>query len=474
MILAFLIVYSAALVALSLFVSRRVTRSADFFVAGRQLSPALLFSTFLAANLGAGTTVGAAEFGYRHGLSAWWWVGSAGIGSLVLGWFVGPRIYRIASEHNLYTVGDYLELRYSRAVRYLMAALLWLGSLAILAAQLIALGLVLNVVTGLPAHWGAVLGGILVTIYFTAGGLLSSAWVNLVQVIVKACGFCLAVPWALSGIGGWEAIPAAVAHNPSLAAESYLSFTGLGLEGIVRYAVILIPSFIVSPGLIQKLYGARDESTVRGAVSAQGVCLLVYSFLPVILGITAMVRFPHLDNPGLALPKLLAEGLPPWLGGLMLAAIFSAEVSSADAVLFMLTTSVARDLVQTALRRDLSDANLLRTTRLTAVLAGAAGIVLALWLQSILAALEIFYSLLAVSLFVPLLAGLYSTRPTAGAALASMAAAVPATAAIHLLTHGVGLGALTPAALGILFSAVVFLLFAMRAKPSAPRIIGRP
>jgi SSS family solute:Na+ symporter len=152
----------------------------------------------------------------------------------------------------------------------------------------------------------------------------------------------------------------------------------------------------------------------------------------------------------------------------MLAAIFSAEVSSADAVLFMLTTSVARDLVQTAFRRDISDANLLRTTRVTAVIAGAAGIVLALWLQSILAALEIFYSLLAVSLFVPLLVGLYSSRPTAGAALAAMAAAVPATAAVHLLTHGVGLGPLTPASLGILFSAVVFFLFALRKNSIAP------
>jgi SSS family solute:Na+ symporter len=152
----------------------------------------------------------------------------------------------------------------------------------------------------------------------------------------------------------------------------------------------------------------------------------------------------------------------------MLAAIFSAEVSSADAVLFMLTTSVARDLVQTAFRRDISDANLLRTTRVTAVIAGAAGIALALWLQSILAALEIFYSLLAVSLFVPLLAGLYSSRPTAGAALAAMAASVPATAAVHLLTHGAGLGFLTPAALGILFSAVVFFLFAARKNLTAP------
>ena len=457
-----LILYSAALIALGLFVSRRVTHSSDFFVAGRQLSPVLLFSTFLAANLGAGTTVGAAEFGYRSGLSAWWWVGSAGIGSLILAFFIGPRIYRIAREHNLYTVGDYLELRYSRAVRYLMAALLWLGSLSILAAQLIALGLVLNVVTGLPAHWGTVLGGILVTIYFSAGGLLSSAWVNLVQVIVKAAGFCLAVPWALDGIGGWEAIPAAVGQNPTLATDSYLSFTGLGLEGILRYAVILIPSFIVSPGLIQKLYGARDESTVRKAVGAQGVVLLLYSFMPVTLGMVAMVRFPHLDNPGLALPKLLAEGLPPWLGGLMLAAIISAEVSSADAVLFMLTTSVSRDFVQTALRRDLSDGGLLRIARATAVIAGAVGIVLALWLESILAALEIFYSLLAVSLFVPILAGLYSSQPKTGAALAAMATAVPATAALHLLTRGAGLGVFTPAALGILFSAVIFSLFALR------------
>jgi SSS family solute:Na+ symporter len=457
-----LILYSAALIALGLIVSRRVTHSSDFFVAGRRLSPTLLFATFLAANLGAGTTVGAAEFGYRVGLSAWWWVGSAGIGSLVLAFFIGPRIYRIASEHNLYTVGDYLELRYSRAVRYLMAVLLWLGSLSILAAQLIALGLVLNVVAGLPSAWGTALGGLLVIIYFSAGGLLSSAWVNLAQVAVKAVGFCLAVPWALSGVGGWTAIESAVNQNPSLAGGAYLSMTGIGFEGILRYAAILIPSFIVSPGLIQKLYGARDESTVRKAVGAQGVCLLLYSFMPVTLGMVAMVRFSHLDNPGLALPKLLAEGLPPWLGGLMLAAIFSAEVSTADAVLFMLTTSVSRDFVQRAVRSDLSDAGLLRVTRITAVIAGAVGIALALWLKSILAALEIFYSLLAVSLFVPLIAGLYSARPKAGAALAAMAAAVPATVAVHLLTRGAGIGSLTPAALGIAFSGAIFFLFALR------------
>jgi hypothetical protein len=63
---------------------------------------------------------------------------------------------------------------------------------------------------------------------------------------------------------------------------------------------------------------------------------------------------------------------------------------------------------------------------------------------------------------------LYSTGPKAGAAIAAMTASVPATAAIHLLTRGAGFGVLTPAALGILFSAAVFFLFAMRKNSTAP------
>ena len=456
-----ILLYSALLIALGFFTSRRVKRAADFYVAGRGLGAPLLFSTFLAANLGAGSTVGVAGLGYRDGLSAWWWVGSAGIGSLLLAYAIGPRIYRIARDHDLFTVGDYLELRYNRTVRLLMAAMLWLGSPAILAAQLIAMGFIFNVVAGLPPVWGSVLGGVLVTIYFTAGGLLSSAWVNLVQVIVKAVGFTLALPWALHHVAGWDAIRVASAEASTVSAASYLSLTGIGWDGILGYAIVLIPSFCISPGLIQKLYGAKSEGTIRTGVGLQGVTLLAYSFMPVLLGMAAFARFPGLENPELALPTLLAEAFPPWLGGLMLAAIFSAEVSSADAVLFMLSTSVARDLVQPLSRREMSDRRLLRVTRTTAVIAGFVGVALAAWLQSIVSALLIFYSLLVVSLLVPLIAGLYSRRTTAAAATASIVTAVPATLAVHLLTNGQGWGLLSPVGLGILVSLVTLAAFSL-------------
>ena len=151
----------------------------------------------------------------------------------------------------------------------------------------------------------------------------------------------------------------------------------------------------------------------------------------------------------------------------MLAAIFSAEISSADAVLFMISTSVARDLGPAIFRAELSDRQLLLTGRIAAVVAGALGVGLAVWLDSIIAALVIFYSLLTVTLFAPLLGGLFSKRPTSSAALASIAAGAPTTMAVHAATFGQGFGVMSPGLAGIVVSAVFFVLFSWRAPDRA-------
>src|SRR5215472_17653504 len=199
--LAILIGYSLALMALGAWIGRRVRGAGDFFVAGRQLGPGLIFATMLAANIGAGSTVGATSLGYTYGISAWWWVGSAAIGSLVLAIWIGPAIRREAETHQLRTVGDYLEYRYSRRVRTLGAAVLWVGSLFILAGQLWAIGSIISTVAGATPWVGCAIGGLVITVYFAAGGLLTSAWVNVVQLMVKMIGFGLALPLAFAAAG---------------------------------------------------------------------------------------------------------------------------------------------------------------------------------------------------------------------------------------------------------------------------------
>ena len=418
-------------------------------MAGRSLPPALIFFTFLAANLGAGSTVGAAEFGYTSGLPAWWWVGSAGIGSLALAFAVGPRLHRIAKARGLYTVGDYLESRYGRTTRLVVAAILLVGAPAILAGQIIAAGLVLQAAIGLPKAWGTAIGGALATVYFAMGGLRSASWVNSLQVAVKAVGFLVAVPWMIRSSGGWAAIAAATADDTAL------SIGGAGFGETAQLVLMLAPAFVVSPGLVQKLFGARDAHAVRVGLGLQAAALLAYAILPVLLGMAARVHFPELADPGSALVKLFTEVAPLWLGALMLAAILSAEVSSADAVLFMIATSLARDVLEPLYRGKLTDRSRLALARYSALGAGALGILLANWFQSILSALSFFYSLLTLTLFVPLLAGLFWSRPGQSVALLAIGSSLGA-AALAMLSGGAAQGWLPPVPVGILAGAAVY------------------
>lgn len=451
-----LLIYGLLLIGIGLLLSKRVQGILDFFVAGRRLGPGLLFATLLAANIGAGSTVGAAGLGYRLGLSAWWWVGSAGIGSLILAMAVGPRIRDLSERHQFLTAGDFLEFRYSRAVRALSAVLLWVGTLAILAGQLIAIAWILEVVAGTSKTTGCLFGGLIVVIYFAAGGLKGTVWVNLFQLFVKALGFFLAVPFVISGAGGWDSIRSKILTQGVLD-EAYFSLVGIGSEGVLGYLFLLVPAFIVSPGLLQKIYGARNSNAVQLGTGANGIILLGYSFLPVLLGMTAAAFFPGLGDAELALPYVMTELLPFWLGVLLLAAVFSAEISSADAILFMLSTSLSRDLYQTFFQPHAEERRMLRISRWTALIAGALGIGLAIVLPSVIVALSFFYALVSVTFFAPIILGLYSRLPQAGAATSAIAISVASASVLHLTTKGEGLGIFSPAAFGILVSLSLML-----------------
>lgn len=427
--LVVIVLYSALFIALGLYIGRRVKKADDFLVAGRTLGPGLLAATFLAANIGAGSTVGATGLGYVYGFGAWWWVGSAGIGSFILANTVGPKMWRLAETHGWRTVGDFLDYRYNRSVRGLIAVLLWIGTLMILAGQLIAISQILEVAAGLPKWEGCIIGGVVVTAYFAAGGLLSTVSVNLIQLTVKFAGFALAVAFAVAAVGGWRNMqPAIEASKP------------LGTSGVLAYAAILVPSFIISPGLIQKLYGARDAQTVRRAVNWNALGLMIFAFAPAMLGIVAHARFPDLKNRELALPMVMTKLMPPWLGLLTLAAVFSAEVSASDAVLFMLSSSLSIDLYKTFLKPEATDRELLGVGRITAIAGACLGIALAVKLPSIISALQIFYTLMAVALTAPLIVGLYSQRPTAARAIVAIVTSVGLTAFTQSVPIGIGAG----------------------------------
>jgi solute:Na+ symporter, SSS family len=473
-----LILYAAVLIAIGLVAARRVTTPSDFLVGGRRFGVGVLFATFLAANIGAGSTVGASGLGYRFGLSAWWWVGSAGIGTLILSQTVGPRLWRLAKTHNLHTLGDYLELRYSRSVRGVIAVILWFGTLAILAGQIIAISWILNVVIGLPKWVGCLAGGAVAIAYCTAGGLASSAIVNMFELVVTMSGLVFCALYVSHASGGWQGITAALASQGDSQTSAMTSMTGAGGKQILAYISILVPSFICSPGLVQKLYGARDESTVRRGIALNSCGQLLFAFVPAIFGTVALAHFGTLANPELALPSVMVHLVPKWLGIWALAAVFSAELSATDAILFMLSTSLSVDLYQAFVNPQVSPKKLLAVSRLTTLCAGIAGIALAVELPSVIAAVTIFYGLLAVALFIPLILGLYWKRMSVTAALVSIFAAMAIDLVAQYTPPKNHLGIVSPPLAGMIAALICALLVSWlrphAATPASGVPVGQP
>ena len=142
--------------------------------------------------------------------------------------------------------------------------------------------------------------------------------------------------------------------------------------------------------------------------------------------------------------------------------MFSAEVSAADASLFMLTTSLAQDLYKRFVNPSSSDERVLLVARCTAVASGVMGVGLAWISEDVIETLKIPYTLITVSLLVPVVAGLYVPRTTSRGALASIAGGVVGMLAVQIATHGAGWGVVTPALAG-LTSAIVIWLFSLLA-----------
>jgi SSS family solute:Na+ symporter len=184
---------------------------------------------------------------------------------------------------------------------------------------------------------------------------------------------------------------------------------------------------------------------------------MIFALIPVFFGLAARAAELEVSSPNLVLPAVLATELPVFVGALALAAVFSAEVSTCDAILFMLATSLSKDLYKRFLHPAADDHRLLLVARLAALLGGAGGVVLAIQLETIVAALGIFYSLLGVSLFVPVIGGLITRRAGAAEALASIAAGILTLLVVQMQTAGRGFGILNPNLLGLIAAAAAYL-----------------
>ncbi|VAW01210.1 Proline/sodium symporter PutP (TC 2.A.21.2.1) @ Propionate/sodium symporter [hydrothermal vent metagenome] len=350
-VLIILIIYKVTLILIGLWARRRTHSNADFFIGGRTLGPVVASISYAASSASAWTILSLSAAAFTMGISTVWiFLGLvAGHGA---SWFwLAPRLQRIAAEKKLVTVTDLLALegpeKVRRNIRVFAAAVVTFCFVFYVATQFMGAGKAFASTFDIPEASSIILGGTIVLIYTLLGGFWAVALTDTLQGMLMLLAAIILPTLALIEVGGpvglWTGLQA-------ISTEDQLSFTGpnagLMAVGFIVGTLAMGLGTFGQPHLLTRFISIRDAAAVRVAQKLAIFWFIIVLGNMVILGLCGkiLVAGPLADPEQLFF--IMTESLMPTiLGAILLAAVLSAIMSTADSQLLVSASAIAHDIM---------------------------------------------------------------------------------------------------------------------------------
>jgi SSS family solute:Na+ symporter len=319
--------------------------------------------------------------------------------SYLLFLLIAKRVYAL----RMMTIADVLERAYgTKRIRAVFAVLAFVGVLGVIGGQILAGGAIFQTF-GVSKAAGGIITFLIITVYCTFSGLYGVMITDVIQIAIGGVGVVLGSTLALAKIGGLSALSSLPAEKMSLFPAELSSLCWV----IVPTALV----GLISQPSFQRINACKDESTAFRAPLIGAFAVMVLAVFPVLAGMCASVLWPELE-PAMAIPKLLVEVFPPFIGALFVAAILAAVMSTADSTLLAGTAFVVRDLYQQILRPDASDRRLLQLSICVTAALGLLSLGVTYLVPVIIDLFLLSYAFMVCGGLVPVLGGLLWSRAT--------------------------------------------------------------
>ncbi len=414
MLIWFIIIYLLFSVAIGLYASTRVHNAKDFAVAGRHLPLPMVTATVFATWFGAETVLGISATFVQEGLHG---VVADPFGAslclILAGLFFANKLYRM----NLLTIGDYYRKRYSHTVELITSICIVISYLGWVSAQIMALGLVFNVVTdgGVSREAGMMVGAAIVLTYTMFGGMWSVALLDIVQMTVIMAGMLFIAYLVSDQTGG---VAAVVAHAQAAGKLDFLPHGDYTqwVPFLGAWLTMMLGS-IPQQDVFQRITSAKTEQTaVRGSVLG-GSLYFLFAFVPMFLAYSATLIDPQVfsslleKDPQLILPTLILNHTPVFAQVIFFGALLSAIMSCSSATLLAPSVTFTENILKHFMLKKMSDRQFLLAMRIVLVCFGLLVLLVALNAEvSIFKMVENAYKITLVAAFTPLAFGLYWKR----------------------------------------------------------------
>jgi solute:Na+ symporter, SSS family len=401
-----LALYALGMLGLGWLGMRRSKNQEDYLVAGRNLGPAMYMSTMAATVLGGASTIGSVRLGYVHGISGLWLCATIGVGIIILNLLLAKPLIAL----RIFTVTQVLERRYNPVTRQVSGVVMFAYALMIGVVSTLGISTVMQVFLKLPFSAAILLSGGLVVAYSTVGGMWALTLTDMVQFVIKTIGLLLLLlPISLHRAGGWDEL---VAKLPA----SAFDLTTIGKDTIITYVLIYTFGVLIGQDIWQRVFTARNSTIAKYAGTAAGVYCVLYGLACAVIGMSAKVLLPNLDNVNNAFAAVIQVALPDGIRSLVITAAMAAMMSTASAGLLAAASTLSEDLLP-RLRHKPSG---LGVTRICTLITGVLVLIVGLVVSDVLSALTLAYNLLVGGMLIPLIGAIFWKRATPAGAMSSM------------------------------------------------------
>lgn len=433
----------------------------EYFLGGREMGGFLLAMTMIATYGSASSFIGGPGVAYTKGLG---WVLLA-MAQLPAGYFVlmvlGKKFAIIARKFNTITLIDFLKIRYqSDAIVLLSALAIIIFLFSSMTAQWVGGARLIESLTGLSYTTALFIFAASVLVYVIIGGFRAVALTDAVQGSIMVIGTIILLVGTIIAGGGIEAIMASlVAENPQL-------ITPFGAEGdltplyVSTFWILIGIGVVGLPQIAVRAMSYKDSKSMHRAIIIGTIAIGTIMFGMHLIGVFARPILPGIEIGDKVMPLLTLEVLPPFVAGFVLAAPMAATMSTVNALLILVSSTVVKDIYLNYIKPEASETSIKRVSFWTTSIIGLAVVLFAMNPPSLIVWLNLFaFGGLEAAFVWSVVFGLYWKGANKYGALASMVVGMTSYIAISIWwPHVFGMHSVT---LPIVFSLLAFLIMSM-------------
>jgi SSS family solute:Na+ symporter/sodium/proline symporter len=397
--------YLLVLFVFGLRIVKRLKNKEDFLVAGRSLTAPVLVGTLLATWMGSGDIFSVSDLSYNHGFSSL--IGSSGgwLGIIIV-FFIAGRVRRFGQ----FTVPDILEARYNKWARILATITTIIAYVTIVSYQFRGGGWVLNIITEgkVQETHAMALVAVFVITYTLLAGMLSVAYLDILNGILMITAIFISVPFLIHHVGGMDYIVANVTTR---------SHPILGNMTMVQAMGYFVPTLLLALGngnMYQRFFSAKNENEAKKSVIGWVIGVILLGIALQSLAVVGSSYFKGLEakEAGKIILLVAHKGLPVAIGCALIAAVVAIIVSTANSFLLVPATNVVRDIYQRFINPDLPDKQMILFSRVVVVVLGIISFSLISFFPRILDAAYAAYTVYGAGITPALIAVFFWKRAT--------------------------------------------------------------